>query len=300
MNDHLERIKKQIKSGDALYKLLMVNILVYLLFVIINVGSKLILGAEGGGILTEYLYPFTALSSDFSTLLFKPWTLLTHLFVHDLGPWHLIGNMMYLYFLGRLFLEYFSQKQLVSLYFLAGLAGALMLLIVANLSPLFQNDTIAYGASAAVLGIVAAISFYAPTKEIFLFGIFKVQLQYIGIVLILTDLIFFDDGNAGGRVAHLGGAAAGLYFALQQKKGKDISAPLARLIDRVVTLFSPGPKTRMSVSHSRVRKMTDEEYNLVRKASQEQIDEILDKISKSGYESLSKKEKELLFQYSKK
>ena len=300
MSSVFAQLKSQINAGNSLFRLLYINISVYLLFVLINVFAKLILGSSNGNIVVEYLYPFTALSTDFIEVATKPWTLITHLFVHSLSPWHLLGNMLYLYFMGQIFLQYFGQKQLVSLYYLSGIIGASALLIISNISPLFSEYTLAYGASAAVLGIVTGTAFYAPTREVFLFGVFKIQLQWIGIALILADLVFFEEGNEGGRIAHLGGAITGLFFALQQKKGRDITRSLSQLIDSLYALFSGKNKSSMIISHSKIRRMTDEEYNKVQKASQEDIDSILDKISKSGYDSLSRSEKEMLFRHSKK
>jgi len=301
MSTIIDDIKQKYKNGNLLIKIIFVNTGVYLSILLINIFSRLLLGEQGSDIVQEYIYPYLALRCNLLDIAFKPWTLITHQFVHSLDIWHLVGNMFLLYFLGGIFLTYFSQKQLFGLYLLGGLIGAASLVIITNISPYFASDISAVGASAAVMGIAIAVCTYAPKNEVYLFGAIKVQLQWIGLFLLVSDLIFFYDGNTGGHIAHLGGAATGFWFATSAKKGKDITIP----INGIISYFQGVPdlfkrKSKLKVAHSNVRNMTDDQYNRVQKATQEEIDAILDKIGKNGYESLSKKEKDILFKFSKK
>lgn len=302
MNSFFTDIQARFKTGDILTKVISVNVALYLIIVLINVGAILFSGSNSGSFVQEFIYPFLEINSNFSTFIFKPWTLITHQFVHSLGIGHILGNMLLLYFLGKMFLNYFSPKQFLSLYLLGGILGAVFLLVVANLSPLFDGGIRAVGASASVMAIAIAVCSYTPKNQIFLFGMFKVQLQWVGVFLVLYDLLYFGTGNEGGHLAHLMGAATGFAFGRNLKKGKDITSGVSALISKFSTLnpFSSKAK-KMTVEYRKdARFMSDEEYNKRKHVSQETVDEILDKISKSGYDSLSKAEKEMLFKYSNK
>lgn len=301
MNSIVDDIKKKYKEGSLLIKVIFVNVGVYISILLLNVISKLFMGNEGVNIVYEYIYPLLALHSGLLDIVLKPWTIVTHLFVHSLDAWHLIGNMFLLYFLGSLFLNYFSQKQLFGLYILGGIIGAALLILITNISPFFTSEVSAIGASAAVMAVAIAVCLYAPKNEVLLFGVFKVQLQWIALFLLISDLMFFYDGNTGGHIAHLGGAATGFWFANSIKKGKDITEPINKIIASVSNLSKLfRKKSNLNVAHSNVRNMNDDDYNKLRKATQEEVDAILDKIGKNGYDSLSKAEKDLLFKFSKK
>lgn len=294
MNAIILEIKNRFKQGDILTRLIYVNGGVFVLFLILGILGNLF----GFTAINNFLYNSFSLNTGIKNLLFKPWTIVTHQFVHA-GIWHLLGNLIMLYFLGKLFLMYFNSKQLLALYFLGGFIGAGVLIVVVNLSPMFSNPISAVGASAAVMAIAIAVCAYNPNQEVFLFGALRVQLKWIGLALILIDLVSFFDGNTGGHIAHLGGAFTGYWFASAYKQGKDITKGVNKWIAKLVRLFSK--KNDLTVKYrNHARELNDEEYNYYEKVTQEKVDEILDKISKSGYESLSKKEKEILFQYSKK
>lgn len=301
MSTILDDIKQKYKNGNLLIKVIFVNVGVYLTILLLNIVASLVVGKQEVSFVDEYVFPFLMLRTDLVHILLNPWTLITHQFVHSMSIGHIIGNMFLLYFLGRLFLNYFSQKQLLGLYFLGGLIGAGTLITIVNISPFFKGEVSAIGASAAVMAIAIAVCSYAPKNQIFLFGVFKVQLQWIGLGLLVIDLYTFHDPNSGGHIAHLGGAATGFWFASSIKKGKDITAPISKIIaylSKLPDIFKK--KSKLKVAHSNVRNMSDDQYNQVKKATQEEVDAILDKIGKNGYESLSKSEKELLFKFSKK
>ena len=229
-------------------------------------------------------------------LLFRPWTILTHMFVHD-GFLHVLFNMMWLYFGGTLFLTFHDSKKLLSTYLLGGLSGALLFILSMNLLPIFK-DSIAFavGASAAVLAIVVAVATTAPNYVVRLVLIGPVKLKYIAIVSVLLDVLLIPQGNAGGHIAHLGGAFFGFIFASQLKRGNDLTVdflkPIFWLRDRI-----PSGGKGIKVVHSKPKSRY--EYNEEKGSKQEQVDAILDKIKRSGYDSLSKKEKEILFKASK-
>jgi membrane associated rhomboid family serine protease len=301
MSSVIDDIKQKYKNGNLLIKILFINIGAYLAILLINILSQLLVGDQGSDVVQDYIYPYLALHSNFLDILLKPWTLITHQFIHSLDIWHLIGNMFLLYFLGAIFLTYFSQKQLLGLYLLGGLVGAVSLVTIANVSPFFTAEVSAIGASASVMAIAIAVCSYAPKNQIFLLGMIKVQLQWIGLFLLISDLIFFYDGNTGGHIAHLGGAITGYWFASSSKKGKDITLPINKLINYLSAIrgfFKR--KSKLKVEYSSARKMTDDQYNLNKQTTQDEIDTILDKIGQNGYESLSKKEKDTLLKFSKK
>ena len=296
MSTIIEDLKRQFKSGDILTQLIFINVGVYALYLLLYIISGLALGDKD--ILIGYMIKYTALNTNLSQLLFRPWTLISHMFVHSMDIFHLLGNMVMLYFLGRLFLNFFTKKQLVGLYFLGGLIGAGALIIVSNISPYFPGNVTAVGASAAVMSISIAACTFAPNQQVFLFGIFKVALKWIALFLVLSDVVFFYDGNTGGHIAHLGGAAAGYWFTASMRSGKDITRGINRIIDWIANHFKPSPNLKVEFRKD-AKHMTDEEYNYHKKVTQDEVDAILDKISASGYDSLTKREKEILFKHSK-
>jgi len=255
-----------------------------------------------------------AVPADLNSLLFKLWTPVTYMFLHE-DFWHIIGNMLWLFFLGRIFLLFIDQKKLFGVYIIGGLSGAVLYILAYNVFPAFSEAkyaAVALGASASVTAIVFAISSYKPNYEIRPFGLFTMKIKWLIVLFILQDLIGIPKGNAGGHIAHLGGAAFGYFFALQLSKGKDITKGFNNFIDKVVTLFSGNRKSNMKIAYSRKKDFfstentttqkpkSDMEFNKTKSDEQNEIDRILDKISKSGYDSLSSKEKDFLFKFSKK
>lgn len=239
---------------------------------------------------------FLGLSSSLSALLFRPWTLLTHMFVHD-GFLHILFNMMWLYFGGTLFLTFHDSKKLLSTYLLGGFSGAALFLFAVNTFPVFHGSlAFAVGASAAVLSVVVAVATTAPNYVVRLVLLGPVKLKYIAIASVVFDVLLIPSGNAGGHIAHLGGALFGFVFASQLKRGTDLTVdflkPVFWLRDKL-----PSRTNRIKVVHSRPKSRY--EFKEEQADKQEQVDAILDKIKRSGYDSLSKKEKEILFQASK-
>ena len=220
------------------------------------------------------------------------------MFLHE-GFGHIFGNMIVLYFMGRLFLTYLDGKKLLSTYILGGLLGGLFFVLAFNIFPVFKQvvgGATALGASASVMAIMIAITVIKPNQEVYLYFLFRIKLKYISIALVVFDLISIPRGNPGGHIAHLGGALYGYLFAAQLIKGKDISRGFGHFMDAFVSIFKPRKKIKVTYR----KPVDDYSYNAQKAASQEEIDRILDKIAKSGYDSLTKKEKEVLFQAGKK
>ena len=213
--------------------------------------------------------------------------------------WHILFNMLWLYSFGRIFLEYLDGRKLVAVYLLGGLSGALVYILSFNIFPAFASvvaDSVAIGASASVMAIVIAIAAYVPdyTVQLFLFGRIKIKYLALGI-FILTSVMDFSV-NSGGKLAHIGGAIFGYFYTINLRHGRDMGKGFIHILDFFVTMFKPRPK--LKVTHKKVA--TEYEYNKIKVEHQKLINSILDKISKGGYDSLTKEEKETLFNESQK
>ncbi|HRH66828.1 MAG TPA: rhomboid family intramembrane serine protease [Bacteroidia bacterium] len=287
-----ENIKRQFSASDTLQRLLIVNVAVFVIVRLVNSLSSLYMVPL---LEFETVSNWVAVPASTVQLLKKPWTLLTYMFYH----WdfmHILFNMLWLYWMGKIFQEYLGNKKLLNTYLLGGISGALVYILAYNIFPLFASSVgISYtlGASASVLAVSVATATLLPEYSIHLMFFGAVRLKWIAIVSILLDLINVSGSNAGGHIAHLGGALFGFIYIRQLQKGTDISAWLTKLID----LLTPGKKSKMKVSHS--RKRSDEDFTASKRNKQERLDGILEKISKSGYGSLTTEEKDFLFNASK-
>jgi membrane associated rhomboid family serine protease len=293
----LDDIKNTFRNGTVVTQFILVNIAVFLLVNIVNLFYFLLaISPEHQFNLVQWL----AVPADWKLLLFtKPWTILTYMFLHE-GFFHILSNMIMLYFGGQLFVEYLGASRFTATYFLGGIAGALLYILVFNIFPAFDSIapiTLALGASASVLAVFVAIATYLPnfTVNLILFG--SVRLKFIAVALVILDLISIDKGNAGGHIAHLGGAMYGYLAMTQLKKGRDFSIGFSRIIQSIKNLFSAKNKSKLKVSHKQYNRTQTAASSS--KSKQEVIDQILDKISKSGYDSLTKQEKDELFKISK-
>jgi len=278
-------------------KLIVVNVVV---FVLINL-SNAILGLFLSS-LDEYVKVVSWLSvpASLERLATRPWTLFTYMFLHE-GFMHILFNMLWLYWMGTIFLEYLGPQKLFSTYVLGGIAGALLYILAFNVFPLFQpvlTQSFALGASAAVLAITVGAATLLPDYSLRLLLLGNVPLKYIAGATLLLDLLSISGSNAGGHIAHLGGALFGFLYIVQLKKGNDLASGFNKLIHGLTGLFKRSEFTYRRQAHKR-RAVSDEDYIMDKRSRQEQIDRILDKISKSGYGSLTQKEKDILFQSSK-
>ncbi len=242
------------------------------------------------------------LPKDFFDFLLQPWSIVSYSFFHG-GFGHLFWNMLLIYFVGRIFLNLFDARRFLNVYLLGVIMGGLFFILGYNIFPAFFNvNAYLIGASAGASAILIFICAYIPNQEVRLI-FFNVKLWYIGAFVVLMDLIQLPaSGNAGGHLAHLGGALLGYWYARQLVNGTDIGAGFSRFLDAMVNLFKrserKGPlKTVYNSKKGRSATSTKAEYD--KQSNQKKIDAILDKISKSGYESLSKTEKDFLFQAGK-
>ena len=282
-------IKQRYSKANPLFKLIYINIAVYVLVQVVYTSSFLF---QNSSIDLVYLL---GMPSEPKELLFRPWTPFTYMFTH-FGFTHILFNLIWLYFAGQIFLQYFTSKKLYSIYLMGGLLGGLAYLLAYNLFPAFsQQNTQLIGASASVLAILFAVASYVPNYKVNLIFIGPVSIKYLAIASIFIDIISIPKGNAGGHIAHLGGALLGIAFIQQWKKGKDISLSMERLIDQFTGLFK---KKNLKTVYKRPQ--SDDEFRSDKVKRSKNIDEILDKIAKSGYDSLNEKEKEYLFKNSKK
>jgi membrane associated rhomboid family serine protease len=295
MNSFFEQIQITLKQSTALKRLMIFNTAVFLLISI----CRLILVLFRLNDAWLYLsIDKLSVPSDFLKLLTQPWSLISYMFVH-VDFFHILFNMLVLFWTGSLFMEYLGQKKLVSTYFLGGLCGGIFYILAYNLFPAFQDlvkDSTLIGASAGVLAILTAIATLLPDYQVHLIFFGPVRLKYVAIFLIILCLINIPQGNAGGQFAHLGGAFFGFIYIRQLKKGRDLAAWFNKIAD-LFSSSSNGRTPRMKVSYK--RSVSDEDYKSQLKSREEQVDRILDKISQSGYDSLSKEEKEILFNASK-
>ena len=290
----LDKLKIYFRQNNDLVKLILVNIGVWIVLLLLNTLLWLFQSNLYSDILS-----FLAVHSNFRILLTHPWTLVSYMFVHE-GFWHIFFNMLWLYWFGKIFLEYLTERQLVAIYFLGGIAGALFFVLTFNVFPSFDNVfhfSYAIGASASVMAIITAISFYAPNYRMNLIFIGPVKIIWLAVFFFIYDFISIKSGNPGGHLAHIGGAIFGWYFAYALRNGKDITLSFSGFANWFMNLFQR--KKKFTVSYSG-KKVSDQEYNHNKKENQKTMDEILDKISKSGYNSLSKAEKDFLFRASKK
>jgi membrane associated rhomboid family serine protease len=236
--------------------------------------------------------------SSIKAFLLRPWTLITYMFTHK-DILHILFNMLWLYWFGTIFLEYLDQKKLVAVYLLGGICGAVVYIISFNIFPVFNqvvNESVAIGASASVLAIVVAIAAYVPDYSVNLFLLGRIKIKYVALaIFILTSVMDFSV-NSGGKLAHIGGALFGYLYTVNLRRGRDFGKGINKIIDFFVTIFKPRKKFRVTYK----KKASDYDYNKSRANHQEKINKILEKISKGGYDSLTKEEKDLLFMESQK
>ncbi len=290
-----EDIKASFREGSALIRLIYINVGVWLGVNILWI----ILFLSGVAAPTGIILRWLAVPAYLPSLLTHPWTVITYMFTHQ-GFLHILFNLLWLYWFGIIFLQYFDTRKLVGVYVMGGLTGALFFIAGFNLFPAFREvlpASIALGASASVMALVIATAVYVPNYTVYVFLIGPVKIKYIALVsFILTTLVDFSS-NTGGKFAHLGGALYGYLFVVQYRRGKDMTRILNRLLDTLASLF----KHRRKKIHVAYRRPADDiEYNRQKAYEQKEIDRILDKISKGGYDSLTKKEKEILFRMSNK
>jgi membrane associated rhomboid family serine protease len=287
-------IKLTFRKGSNLTKLIYINIGVFIFLTLVSVIGFLV----NNQAISEKALDLFSVPASLNALLLRPWSLITYMFTHK-DIWHILFNMLWLYSFGRIFLEYLDGRKLVAVYLLGGLSGALVYILSFNIFPAFAGvvtESVAIGASASVMAVVIAIAAYVPdyTVQLFLFGRIKIKYLALGI-FILTSVMDFSV-NSGGKLAHIGGAFFGYIYTINIRHGRDMGKGFNSILDFFVNIFKP--RKKLKVTHKKVA--TEYEYNKVKAEHQKLINSILDKISKGGYDSLTKEEKEILFRESQK
>jgi membrane associated rhomboid family serine protease len=260
-------------------------------FIAINALVFLVINAFQWGFKLDAVYWLSAPASP-SELLLKPWTLLTHMFTHQ-NFGHLFFNMLVLYFMGQFFLQLQNAQRFTALYLGAGLSGYAMFVIAFGFGGRanFHHEVI--GASAAAMGLVIATAVLRPLQPIHLFGVFRMELRWLAGLMVLMDLFSIKEGvNSGGHIGHLVGAIFGLVYGFQLTRGSSFL--------KSSWFQTWNSKRKLKVTHRQGRPKSDEQFNAERAARNKRTDAILDKISRNGYEALTKEEKDFLFHHSDK
>lgn len=294
----MEEINRFFRTGAILPRLILINAGVWLAIGIMKVFSFLFKVPDST--LTSVIVDFLALPADISQLSVRPWTLFTYMFLH-IDFFHLLFNMLWLFWFGKILLEFMSSRQLLVIYILGGLSGGLLYILFYNVFPVFEKSvelSVALGASASVMAIVTAISLFVPGYVVHLFLIGKVRIFFIALFLFVLDFFMIRSNNSGGHIAHIGGALFGVFFILFSRKGMNFKGFWNfTSLNRFFRRFSR-KKLRVEYTNPKntgSRPLTDDEYNALKVERQKKTDELLDRIKKSGYESLSKEEKDFLF-----
>lgn len=306
MSSFVDELKREFsKTDNALIKIILINLFVFLFLLV----AKVILTLSGAASVYHTFLQYIILPADLSSFAYKPWTLVSHFFAHE-ELFHILFNMLFFYWFGRLIDEYLGTRRLVALYVLGGLIGGITYIAIYNLVPYFQDvlpTSRLLGASGAAFAVAVGAATLLPNYTFHLIFLGPIRIKYIALFYIILSFAQSIGPNAGGNLAHLGGALFGYFFIVLLKKGSDIGKPVYFIMDTWEGLFKKRPPLRVthrsksvyqgsvSSSYTQTTK-TSRVYNEV--PDQDEIDSILDKISKSGYESLSREEKQKLFRAS--
>ncbi|WP_154852650.1 rhomboid family intramembrane serine protease [Cyclobacterium xiamenense] len=291
-------------KDNGLYKIIAINLIAFLVLMVLRVFLT-IGGAEElyRSIVSVFMMP-----ASLPRFVTQPWTLLTYMFFHE-GFFHIIFNLLFLYWFGLLVQEYLGSRKLVNLYILGGIAGGLLYMVLYNIAPYFSDrvdGALMLGASAGVYAIVVAAATLRPDTQFHLLLLGPVKIKYIAIFYVLIAFANSAGSNAGGELAHLGGAALGYLYILQLQKGVDMGKPVQAVGLFFEKLFSQKPKVKVTYRRGSDNVKTKGGTAPVNsgssgsKSTQEEIDRILDKIAEKGYDNLSKEEKRKLFDFSNK
>ena len=280
----------QFKQLSIVLKIIVINTLIFLIFYLGSFFFKLS---------PSTLVSWFVLPTSFLEIVYQPWSFVTYAFLHA-GFWHLFWNMYLLYWFGLYVLNLFTSKRFLTIYLLGAINGGLFYVLAYNLFPVFNNiSSNLMGASAAVLAIVIFIATYTPDAIVRIFT-FRIKLWQVGLVMVLLDLFQLpSSGNAGGLIAHMGGAIFGYVYAIHLKKGNDIGIWFENFMDLLVNLFKSNKYKHFKQVHKTKQSAPKNTKRNPTTNHQIKIDRILDKIGKSGYDSLTKAEKDFLFKAGK-
>lgn len=305
----LEIVKKwsleQIKKRDIVIVLIAINVVLFLLGGFINL-IGLPFGFSGETKLaSSFSEAWLYVPSNYLDFLKKPYTIISYQFLHY-GVFHILSNMVILYYFGNMFIQLTHKKKLLSLYIYGGFFGALVFILAYSFNPVLAASSYTLvGASGSVMAILAAVATLIPNREVPLFGKWQVKFKWIAFFFVFINIISLSSPSAAGNYAHLGGLLFGYLFIIASKNGTDLSKSFNSVFDYIVGLFSFSKKPKVTYVNDRFKnkKVFKPNKNTPAKKdkeNQEKVDAILDKISQSGYDKLSKAEKDFLFKNSKK
>lgn len=297
-------------SDNSLYKLIAINILVFFVVLVFRVFMTI----GGLGEFYSSVLSFLMMPASLPRLISQPWSIFTYMFLHE-GIFHILFNMLFLYWFGQLIHQFLGSRKLANLYILGGLAGAVFYVLIYNLSPYFNSNldsSLMLGASAGVFALVVGAATLSPNTTFQLLLLGAVKIKYIAIFYVILSFANSAGANAGGELAHLGGALLGYLYIIQLRKGNDWGVPVQKVGIFFEDLFS-GRKSNVKVSYRKAKTSNGGGFSSFNKsnkstptkvtsddATQDEIDQILDKIADRGYEALNKEEKRKLFEFSKK
>ena len=298
-------IKYKAETGTMVTKLVIANVAIYLLINLIWVG--IVIGTGSTEAAKQYYRVFIdwiALAGSPLYTLTHIWVVITHMFVHE-GFFHILFNMLFLYWFGNILGDMIGDKKILPLYILGGLMGGLFYMLSFNFLPAWGIGTPALGASAAVMGIVISAAMVAPEYEMRLLFLGDVKLKWIALAAIILDLVQATPGatNSGGHIAHLGGAFMGYLFISNLQKGTDFAIPVNNFFSKIRGFFDnkklkvayKNPNAPTLKRNQKAHSVSDH-----RETAQDKLDAILDKIKLKGYDALTKAEKDFLAEESKK
>ena len=302
-NGILEEFKTAFSKPDnGLIQIILINLAVFVAIIFLRV----ILNLSGNEGVYHAILEWLMMPAYLPTFLAKPWTLITYFFLHE-GFMHILFNMLFLYWFGNIIKEFLGGGKVVSLYVLGGIAGGLFYLMIYNIIPFFHDriaGSVMLGASGAVFAVVVGAATFMPNYTMHLLFLGPVRIKYIAIFYVVLSFAQVTGSNAGGELAHLGGAAIGYLYIVQLRKGHDLGKGIHWVLTFFKSFFTRQSKVKVSyrkkAGKSSQPKQSTKASSVAGQASQEEIDAILDKISQSGYESLTKEEKQQLFSASNK
>lgn len=284
------------KRDNGLIQIILVNVIVFLVLLVAQISLTV---ANARGYYSLALNQLQ-LPASLPELAQRPWTLFTYFFTHT-DPFHILFNLLFLYWFGRLIDEYLGNRRVVNLYLLGGLVGGISYIAIYNLVPYFADRVAGsemIGASGAVFAVVFGAATLLPNYTFHLLLLGPVRIKYIALFYLILSFAQTIGPNAGGNIAHLGGALLGFLFVKQLQRGTDLGKPLDNLTGWVRRLFTPKPRPSMKVTYRSQAKTTYTSMTSDGFPDEDEVDAILDKISKSGFESLTREEKQKLFKAS--
>ena len=300
MANFLDDIKNPFRRGNTLVQLMLINGIVFLSLIL---GGVILSFVPEGNVINKSINDNVLLIAPIKEFIWKPWTLLTYCFTHY-SFWHLLFNMLTLFWFGTLVQEFIGSRKLMNIYIIGGIFSGLIYIGIYNLlslTPQVNNiNSTVLGASAAVCAVMFAAVTLLPEYEFYFFGLFLIKIKYIAWFFLLLSFIVPSSG-----ISHLGGAMAGYSYIYLLRKGIDLGSPIETIGDWWSSLWRPKPKMKIpqrKYSESTVSSKGISSTNLDPNyfPDQDEVDAILDKIGKSGYESLTKEEKQKLYRASQK